>query len=94
MRRTRIGLLTDIAARVPHSDDEAEERRKCRTRSHRRIRPLPTWRADGQLMDQMYYGRIIDQHGWTAEAGDIVALEDVTCLIHTDPIGGMRAGRY
>ena len=63
----------------------------------RREYATPTWRPEGQLMDQEYYRRVFEANGWSQElrhSGDVVIVKDVLCLIHTDPAGGMRGGRY
>jgi glycosyltransferase involved in cell wall biosynthesis len=52
----------------------------------------PTWDGGGPSEDLRYFGRIVEAHGWTREAGDIVDLGKVLVRNNTDPRGGLRSG--
>jgi glycosyltransferase involved in cell wall biosynthesis len=54
----------------------------------------PSWDGAGPCEDQRYFGRIVEAHGWTREAGDVVVLDKVLCRSNSDRRGGLRSGTW
>ncbi len=58
----------------------------------RRRFATPSWDGAGPCEDQRYFGCIVESHGWTREAGDVVVLDKALCRSNSDPMGGLRSG--
>lgn len=54
----------------------------------------PRWKGGTNGTDQRYYASIIKRHRWTEAAGDIVAIPEILCRANTDPVGGLRSGKF
>jgi hypothetical protein len=52
-----------------------------------------SWNDRSTSHDQLYFKGIAAANGWSEANGEIVSVEDVLCRAHTDPYGGLRAGR-
>ena len=59
----------------------------------RREFATPSWADRNTSHDQLYFKSIAAANGWSEARGEIVSLEDALCRAHTDPRGGLRAGR-
>lgn len=60
----------------------------------RREYATPTWEGSSHAADQRYYRAIKKANRWMERRGDIFIIPDILCRANTDPVGGLRSGKF